>query len=66
MIDGVATVTIVVSTRILENPRQSTNSAGQGRMSSGVAAVERSDSVGPPTDSTPGPGASIPRPRLHP
>ena len=33
MIAGVATVTIVVSTRIMKNPRQSAKSAGQGRTS---------------------------------
>ena len=36
MIAGVATVTIVVSTRIMKKPRHSANSAGQGRTSSGT------------------------------
>ena len=39
MIDGVATVTIVVSTRIMKKPRHSANNAGQGRTPSGTSVV---------------------------
>src|SRR3954451_15195234 len=38
MIAGVATVTIVVSTRIMKNPRQSANSAGHGLTSDGIGS----------------------------
>src|SRR5690242_21960614 len=38
MIAGVATVTIVVSTRIMKKPRHSANSAGQGLTSAGTAS----------------------------
>ena len=38
MIAGVATETMVESTRIMKNPRQSAKSAGQGRTSSGSVA----------------------------
>ena len=37
MIAGVATETIVESTRIMKKPRQSAKSAGQGLTSSGTA-----------------------------
>ena len=36
MIAGVATVTIVVSTRIMKKPRHSAKSAGQGRTAGGA------------------------------
>ena len=36
MIAGVATLTIVVSTRIMKNPRHSAKSAGHGRTSAGT------------------------------
>src|SRR3978361_1277466 len=36
MMVGVATVTMVRSTRIMKKPRQSVNSAGHGRASSGL------------------------------
>ncbi len=39
MIAGVATETIVESTRIMKKPRQSANSAGQGSFSSASGAA---------------------------
>jgi hypothetical protein len=39
MIAGVATETIVVSTRIMKNPMHSANSAGQGRASAGTSSA---------------------------
>ena len=39
MIAGVATETIVVSTRIMKNPRHSANRAGHGLTSSAAFAV---------------------------
>ncbi len=39
MIAGVATETIVESTRIMKNPRQSANSAGHGSFCSTAGAV---------------------------
>src|SRR5215218_5008886 len=54
MIAGVATETMVVSTRIMKNPRQRANSAGHGSFSStagtvGSAWVMTSPNTGPGT-----------------
>ena len=46
MIAGVATETIVVSTRIMKKPRHSANSAGQGSFSLGRGGRGASASTG--------------------
>ena len=65
MIDGVATVTIVVSTRIMKKPRHSANNAGQGRTPSGTSVVGRptGDVVAMSAVNTRGPRTIPPLPR---
>ena len=58
MIAGVATETMVVSTRIMKKPRQSANSAGHGSFSS--TAVRSGRGAWVMAKSTPGRGQCIP------
>ena len=62
MIAGVATDTIVVSTRIMKKPRHSANSAGHGSLSSVARRADAGEcgGVGHGQQSTPGHGQCIP------
>ena len=63
MIAGVATVTIVVSTRIMKKPRHSAKSAGQGLTSAGIGSrVEVCEAM---TEENTFPRTLIPRDRWY-
>ena len=65
MIAGVATVTIVVSTRIMKKPRHSANSAGHGSFSSGPGGRGRGSVLGHDEVNTRPPTMRFPTARLQ-
>src|SRR3954447_25870373 len=62
MIAGVATETMVVSTRIMKKPRQRAKRAGHGRMSSPLVAVVGAGAVRVTASLNTRPGTLVPRP----